>query len=80
MQLVEDSQTSNTGEDRYNVYAYMGTERDTKIVVSSHIDTNPEGHIPYKEIGEEIRVRGACDAKGAAAGQIVAFFGIMGFW
>ena len=74
MQLVEDSQTSNTGEDRYNVYAYMGTERDTKIVVSSHIDTNPEGHIPYKEIGEEIHVRGACDAKGAAAGQIVAFF------
>ncbi|GMM33026.1 hypothetical protein DASC09_003510 [Saccharomycopsis crataegensis] len=74
MQLVEDEHQSVTGLARHNIYAYMGKTRDTSIVVSSHIDTNPEGNIPYHEIGEEIHVRGACDAKGPAAGQIVAFF------
>lgn len=51
----------------------MGRARDTKIVYSTHLDTNQDGQIPYYENGEEIHVRGACDAKGAAAAQIVAF-------
>ena len=74
LQIVEDSDHSNTGLARHNLYAYMGTVRNTKILLSAHIDTNPEGRIPYHEIGEEIHARGACDAKGSAAGQIVAFF------
>lgn len=73
-QLVEDEEHSISGKSRHNIYAYMGSQRDTKIVLSAHIDTNPDGYIPYHEIGEEIHVRGACDAKGAAASQIVAFF------
>lgn len=73
-QLVEDKSHSISGKSRHNIYAYMGSQRDTKIVLSSHIDTNQDGHIPYHEIGEEIHARGACDAKGSAASQIVAFF------
>lgn len=74
LQVVESAEESDTGLIRENIYAYMGKTRDTKVVLSAHIDTNPEGKIPYHEIGDEIHVRGACDAKGSVAAQVVAFF------
>ncbi|KAH3670380.1 hypothetical protein OGAPHI_000895 [Ogataea philodendri] len=60
-------------ESRENIYAYIGSSRDTKVLLTSHIDTNPAGKIPYHVIGNEIHVRGACDAKGSVASQIFAF-------
>lgn len=52
----------------------MGKTKDTKIVVSSHIDTNQEEPIPYNEVGEEIHIRCACDDKGSTAAQNVCIF------
>lgn len=57
--------------ERYNVYAYLGTQRNTSVVVTSHIDTVPP-YIPYLVHGTEIRGRGTCDAKGSVASQIIA--------
>ncbi|KAG7826690.1 hypothetical protein KL919_003655 [Ogataea angusta] len=65
LQLVE--------EGRENVYAYLGEQRNTKVLLTSHIDTNPAGKIPYHLEGDEIHVRGACDAKGSVASQVYAF-------
>lgn len=59
------------GPERYNVYAYLGKERSTSIVVTSHIDTVPP-YIPYLVNGTEIRGRGTCDAKGSVASQVIA--------
>lgn len=59
------------GPERYNVYAYLGSQRNTSVVVTSHIDTVPP-FIPYLVHGTDIRGRGTCDAKGSVAAQIIA--------
>lgn len=59
------------GPERYNVYAYLGSQRNTSVVVTSHIDTVPP-FIPYLVHGTDIRGRGTCDAKGSVATQIIA--------
>lgn len=58
---------------RHNVYAYLGPIRQTRICLSSHIDTVPP-HIPLtvSSDGETIWGRGACDDKGPLAAQIEA--------
>lgn len=59
-------------EHRQNVYAYLGTTKDTEVVLTSHIDTVPP-YIDYFVNGTEIHGRGTCDAKGSVATQIIAF-------
>ncbi|KAK1579240.1 uncharacterized protein LY79DRAFT_523056 [Colletotrichum navitas] len=56
---------------RQNVYAYPGSSRSARVLVTSHIDTVPP-YVPYSRAGDEIRGRGTSDAKGSAAAQITA--------
>ncbi|TVY84984.1 putative carboxypeptidase [Lachnellula suecica] len=56
---------------RENIYAYIGKQRKTKVLVSSHIDTVPP-FWPYERKGDEIWGRGSVDAKGSVATQIIA--------
>jgi acetylornithine deacetylase len=58
-------------KDRHNVFAYLGDKRESKVLVTSHIDTVPP-HIPYARKGDEIWGRGSADAKGSVAAQITA--------
>jgi acetylornithine deacetylase len=72
---VEKQKVSNTerGEDvaRYNILAYVGKERKTRTLISSHLDTVPP-FWPYERKGDEIWGRGSVDAKGSVAAQITA--------
>ena len=57
---------------RFNILAYSGEKRDTRVLVSSHIDTVPP-YWPYETRKEdEIWGRGSVDAKACVATQIVA--------
>ncbi|TAQ90499.1 hypothetical protein B7494_g1196 [Chlorociboria aeruginascens] len=56
---------------RSNVLAYIGKQRKTRTLVSSHIDTVPP-FWPYERRGDEIWGRGSVDAKGSVATQIIA--------
>lgn len=58
---------------RHNVYAYLGSNRKTRICLTSHMDTVPP-HIPLTVSSdrETIWGRGACDDKGPIAAQIEA--------
>jgi acetylornithine deacetylase len=56
---------------RENVLAYIGQERQTRILITSHIDTVPP-FIPYELRGDQIWGRGSADAKGSVAAQIFA--------
>ncbi|KAL1875709.1 hypothetical protein VTK73DRAFT_9898 [Phialemonium thermophilum] len=57
--------------DRWNVYAYLGPHRKSRILLTSHMDTVPP-HIPFSVQGDIIFGRGACDDKGPLAAQIIA--------
>lgn len=57
---------------RFNVFAAEGTP---EVVLSSHLDTVPP-FIPSREDEHFIYGRGACDAKGAIAAQVVAAAGL----
>lgn len=59
------------GSDRCNVYAYLGTDRKARTLLTSHMDTVPP-HIPVTIKGDIIFGRGACDDKGPLAAQIIA--------
>ncbi|RSM05617.1 hypothetical protein CEP52_006189 [Fusarium oligoseptatum] len=59
------------GSDRHNVYAYLGSSRKTRILVTAHMDTVPP-HIPLTIDGDIIRGRGSSDDLGPLAAQIVA--------
>jgi acetylornithine deacetylase len=56
---------------RQNILAYVGAQRKTRVLVSSHIDTVPP-FWPYERRGDEIWGRGSVDAKGSVATQIIA--------
>ena len=58
-------------DGRENVLAYIGEARQTRILVTSHIDTVPP-FISYERRGDEIWGRGSADAKGSVAAQITA--------
>lgn len=64
LELIGDS-------NRQNIYAYKGSSRDVKVLLTSHIDTVPP-YIPYHIEGNEIHGRGAVDAKSCVAAQITA--------
>jgi acetylornithine deacetylase len=59
------------GSNRYNVYAYLGSRREARTCLTSHMDTVPP-HVDFRMDGEIIYGRGACDDKGPIAAQIVA--------
>jgi acetylornithine deacetylase len=56
---------------RHNIYAYLGTSRETRVLLTAHMDTVPP-HIPLTIDGDIIRGRGSCDDLGPLAAQIVA--------
>lgn len=56
-------------EDRFNIIAT--TDAAARVVFSTHMDTVPP-HIAGREDEERIYGRGACDAKGIIAAQIMA--------
>ncbi|KAH8676887.1 hypothetical protein BGZ60DRAFT_371328 [Tricladium varicosporioides] len=62
---------TDSGPPRENILAYVGKKRQTKILVSSHIDTVPP-FWKYERRGDEIWGRGTVDAKGSVATQIKA--------
>lgn len=67
---VETQLVGENGE-RKNVFAYLGAERKTRTLITSHIDTVPP-FWPYERRGDEIWGRGSVDAKGSVACQITA--------
>ncbi|KAI9720930.1 MAG: hypothetical protein M1828_005500 [Chrysothrix sp. TS-e1954] len=72
-QFVDAASFSN-GERRFNVYAHIGSMRETRVLLSSHIDTVPPFY-PYelRENATEVWGRGSADAKASVACQITAF-------
>jgi acetylornithine deacetylase len=61
---------------RQNILAYVGATRQTRVLVSSHIDTVPP-YWPYEVRGDEIWGRGSVDAKGSVAAQITAYLDLL---
>ncbi|KAI0439534.1 hypothetical protein F4803DRAFT_530947 [Xylaria telfairii] len=59
------------GSTRHNVYAYLGSVRKTRVLLTAHMDTVPP-HIPLTIDGDIIRGRGSSDDLGPLAAQIVA--------
>src|SRR5688572_16922321 len=57
--------------ERANVYAAPGGASVPAVVFSTHMDTVPP-FLASSEDGENIYGRGACDAKGIIAAQIMA--------
>ncbi|KAL0766611.1 hypothetical protein CaCOL14_011056 [Colletotrichum acutatum] len=56
---------------RHNVYAYLGSSRKTRVLLTAHMDTVPP-HIPLTIDGDIIRGRGSSDDLGPLAAQILA--------
>jgi acetylornithine deacetylase len=56
---------------RHNVYAYLGSSRQTRVLLTAHMDTVPP-YIPLSIDGDIIRGRGSSDDLGPLAAQIVA--------
>lgn len=56
---------------RHNVYAYLGSSRKTRVLLTAHMDTVPP-HIPFSIDGDTIRGRGSSDDLGPLAAQIMA--------
>ena len=68
---------TQTQHARHNILAYSGTTRQTRTLVTSHIDTVPP-YWPYELRGAEIWGRGSVDAKGSVATQIKAVEALLG--
>ncbi|TVY68491.1 putative carboxypeptidase [Fusarium oxysporum f. sp. cubense] len=64
-------ETQSVAKNRDNILAYYNNTRQTKVLVTSHIDTVPP-FWPYERRGDEIWGRGTVDAKGSVAAQIIA--------
>ena len=60
-----------SGSPRHNVYAYLGSSRKTRVLLTAHMDTVPP-HIPQRIDGDIIRGRGSSDDLGPLAAQIIA--------
>jgi acetylornithine deacetylase len=56
---------------RHNIYAYIGSTRSTRVLLTAHMDTVPP-HIPLRIEGNTIYGRGACDDLGPLVAQIHA--------
>ncbi|KAF4622721.1 hypothetical protein G7Y89_g14308 [Cudoniella acicularis] len=71
VETQEVSPRTTSEPPRENILAYVGRERSTKVLVSSHIDTVPP-FWKYERRGDQIWGRGTVDAKGSVATQIKA--------
>ena len=70
--LPGSSLPKSAKSERFNILAYSGSSRQSRILVSSHIDTVPP-FWPYEiRNSDEIWGRGTVDAKGCVAAQITA--------
>ncbi|KAI1032541.1 hypothetical protein LB503_012647 [Fusarium chuoi] len=67
-------ETQAVAKNRDNILAYYNNTRNTRVLVTSHIDTVPP-FWPYERRGDEIWGRGTVDAKGSVAAQIIAVSG-----
>jgi len=67
---VEQHGESRSKSERFNVYAGTAGE-NPDVVLSTHMDTVPPFY-PSSEDAEFVYGRGACDAKGIIAAQIIA--------
>ena len=68
----DDLSLMSKKKPRFNLLAYLGGKRDTRILLSSHIDTVPP-FWPYETRShDEIWGRGSVDAKACVATQIMA--------
>ncbi|KAH8553200.1 Zn-dependent exopeptidase [Umbelopsis sp. PMI_123] len=56
---------------RENIYAYLGSNRTTRLLINSHTDTVPPFYPPTED-DENVYGRGANDAKGQIAVQLFA--------
>lgn len=72
---VEIQRVSNSPW-RANILAYAGTSRQTRTLVTSHIDTVPP-YIDYERRGTEIWGRGSVDAKASVAAQVAAVLDLL---
>jgi len=59
------------GSTRYNIYAYLGSARKTRVLVTAHMDTVPP-HIPFALDSNIVYGRGSADDLGPLAAQIIA--------
>ncbi|KAK7734401.1 hypothetical protein SLS57_000095 [Botryosphaeria dothidea] len=66
------------GNVRFNILAWPGEKKFTKLLVSSHIDTVPP-FIPYSFDTKEDKIygRGSVDAKGSLAAQVTAIISLL---
>ncbi|GME65095.1 putative acetylornithine deacetylase protein [Neofusicoccum parvum] len=66
------------GNMRFNILAWPGEKKYTKLLVSSHIDTVPP-YIPYNfdTKNNKISGRGSVDAKGPLAAQVIAITSLL---
>lgn len=59
-------------DERFNILAYVGEKRNTRVLLSSHIDAVPP-YFPYEiHKGDQVWGRGSVDAKACVAAQIQA--------
>lgn len=56
---------------RHNIYAYLGSSRQSRVLLTAHMDTVPP-HIPLMIDGDIIRGRGSSDDLGPLAAQVIA--------
>jgi acetylornithine deacetylase len=71
VETQEVTPASSSQQPRLNVLAYVGKARETRTLITSHIDTVPP-YWPYERRGDEIWGRGSVDAKASVATQITA--------
>ena len=68
-----DENSPNEPKQRYNVFAYPTSHRQTPLLLTTHIDTVPP-HFPYSlHSHNEIWGRGTVDAKACIATQLFAY-------
>ena len=71
-EVIKPSTGKHNNKPRFNLLAYPGTQRATRILLSSHIDTVPP-FWPYELHGDdEIWGRGTVDDKNCVAAQTIA--------
>lgn len=63
-------------DKRFNIYAYYGSQPNTTVLLTTHIDTVPP-YFPYFIEDGKIYGRGSVDAKASIATQVVALLELL---
>ncbi|RPB24854.1 Zn-dependent exopeptidase [Terfezia boudieri ATCC MYA-4762] len=69
--LEDGEEVEGVTKKQENIFAYLGQTRETRTLLTSHIDVVPP-YIPYRETASAVYGRGSCDAKASVAAQITA--------